>query len=129
MRKYTRRFLATYLTTILICLFTIPRQVALAQADLFHSNTVQPHPVNLDFEQGKIGQLPEGWDSPTTGYVAKLIDDQAKSGKRAALLHDVPGAVNSSPFGNLMQAINAVSLRGHRVRFRAAVRTEDGDSE
>jgi len=129
MRKSSRRFLATYLTTILICLLTVPRQVALAQTGLFHSNTVQPHPVNLDFEQGKIGQLPEGWDSATTGYVAELSEDQAKSGKRAALLRNAPGAGNSSPFGILMQAINAVTLRGHRVRFRAAVRTEDGDSE
>src|SRR5262249_6862845 len=56
---------------ILICLLAAPRQVALAQASLFHSNTVQTHPVNLDFEQGTLGQLPEGWDSPSTGYVVR----------------------------------------------------------
>ena len=129
MRKCPSRFLASYLTTILICFLAASRQIVLAQASLFHSNTVQSRPVNLDFEQGRIGQLPEGWDSPTTGYVAELIENQAKSGKRAALLRDVPGAGNSSPFGNLMQAIDAATLRGHRVRFRAAVRTEAGDSE
>ena len=75
-----RRFLATYLTTILICVFA-PWQVAVAQATLFRSDTVQPHPVNLDFEQGTIGQLPEGWDSPTTGCVAELSEDKARSGK------------------------------------------------
>src|SRR5215813_7046793 len=129
MRKYPSCFLASYLTAILICLLAVPWQLTLAQASLFHSNTVQPHPVNLDFELGAVGQLPEGWDSPTkAGYAAELTEDQAKSGKRAALLRDVPGVGNSSPIGNLMQAIDAATLRGHRVRFRAAVRTE-ADSE
>src|SRR5262245_59495679 len=105
MRKCSSRFLASYLTAILICILTAPRQVTLAQASLFHSNTVQPRPVNLDFELGAIGQVPEGWDSPTkAGYAAELTEGQVKSGKRAALLHDVPGASNNSPFANLMQA-------------------------
>src|SRR5262245_3033082 len=130
MRKCPSRFLASYLTAILICLLAAPQQVALAQASLFHSDTVQPHPVNLDFELGTVGQVPEGWDSPTkAGYAAELTEDKAKSGKRAALLHDVPGAGNSSPFGNLMQAIDAATLRGHRVRLRASVRTDAGDSD
>src|SRR5215475_8479472 len=121
MRKCLSRFLASYLTAILICLLAAPRQVTLAQASLFHSNTVQPRPVNLDFELGAVGQIPEGWDSPTkAGYAAELNEEHAKSGKRAALLRDVPGAGNSAPFGILMQAIDAASLRGHRVRFRAA---------
>ena len=120
----------SYLTAILICLLAAPRQLTQAQASLFHSNTVQSHPVNLDFELGAVGQVPEGWDSPTkAGYAAELTEDQAKSGKRAALLRDVPGAGNTSPFGNLLQAINAATLRGHRVRFRAAVRTEAGESQ
>src|SRR6185295_10626140 len=54
MRKYTRRFLAPYLTTMLICVLTAPRQVALAQADLFHSNTVQPHPVISDVDEDAV---------------------------------------------------------------------------
>src|SRR5215510_7668920 len=125
MRKYPSCVLASYLTAILVCLLAVPWQLTLAQASLFHSNTVQPHPVNLDFELGAVGQLPEGWDSPTkAGYAAELTEDQAKSGKRAALLRDVPGAANRSPLGNLMQAIDATAFRGHRVQFRAAVRTE-----
>jgi C-terminal processing protease CtpA/Prc len=109
---------------LLICLLTIFRIDGFAQ-----STPSQPPSglVNLDFEQGDLGQIPTGWFSPTKklGYTAKLTDENPKSGKQCALLYsesEVKPDING--FGNLMQVIDAMPYRGKRVRFRAAVRTE-----
>jgi len=49
----------------LLCLLPASKPNAFAQESLFRSETVQPHPVNLDFEQGVVGRAPVGWNSPT----------------------------------------------------------------
>jgi hypothetical protein len=56
MTKTLRHFLSCCLTMSLVCLIGAPK--SRAQTD---SQTVQPHPVNLDFEQGTLGQVPNGW--------------------------------------------------------------------
>lgn len=84
-------------------------------------------PINLDFEQGEIGQVPAGWQSLTQGkgYAAETTNKTPQGGMRAALLRTEPNtAVKEVRFGNLMQAIDAAPFRGHRVRLRAAVRLE-----
>jgi C-terminal processing protease CtpA/Prc len=114
----------------MVCLLVTPGQDAFAQSSPVRSETVRPRPVNLDFEQGTVGQVPEGWDSPTgINYAAELTEVQPKSGKRAALLSSVAGATAGGPdFGNLMQAVDAAPFRGRRVRFRAAVRMEAAEA-
>jgi C-terminal processing protease CtpA/Prc len=109
-----------------MCLLATPERDTFAQSGIVRSETVQQHPVNLDFEQGAVGQVPDGWASPTKiNYAAELTEEQPKSGKRAALLRSVPSATAAgSEFGNLMQAVDAAPFRGRRVRFRAAVRME-----
>ncbi len=125
MSKCRRQF-AFCLIVILTFALATAGQRTLAQTSPVRSATIQPHPVNLDFEQGGAGQLPEGWVSPTqTNYAAELTGEQPKSGESAALLHSLPGATDApAEFGNLMQAIDATAFRGRRVRFRAAVRVE-----
>jgi len=106
-----------------LCLIAAPN--LLAQSSLVQVPNVQPHPVNLDFEQGTLGQLPDGWRCPTViNYGAELTAEQPKSGKYAALLQSKESAAPGSSFGNLMQAIDATPFRGRRVRFRASVRVE-----
>src|ERR1044071_1218244 len=79
-----------------------------AQSSLVQSPNTQAHPLNLDFEQGTLGQVPDGWISPTkVTYSAELTEEQPKSGKRAAVLHSISTTAAGSPFGNLMQAIDA----------------------
>src|SRR5262252_773791 len=122
-----RSVFAYRISMTLLLLLAVAWPIARAQQDLVRSGTVQPHPLNLDFEQGTVGQVPSGWASPTkSSYAAELTEENPKSGKRAVVLHSVPGAINRDPFGNLMQAIDATSFRGHRVRFRAAVRVQPG---
>ena len=114
---------------LLIGLFLVLRAPVFAQNSAVQTQNVQAHPVNLDFEQGTLGQLPDGWDCPTKpNYAAELSDTQPKSGKRTTVLHDVETAAGSN-FGNLMQAIDATPFRGRWVRFKAYVRTEVNEDE
>ena len=123
MTKGCRQFVAGCLSIIIAGLM-----VALAvhaQSNLVHSPDVLPRPVNLDFELGTLGQVPDGWRCPTLiNYGAELTAEQPKSGKHAAVLYTKEGAASGSSFGNLMQAIDATPFRGRRVRFRASVRME-----
>ena len=118
------------LSFALVLLFAIHKEDTLAQSSPVRSTTVQSQPINLDFEQGEVGQVPTGWFSPTKpNYAGELTEEKPKSGKRAALLRSLPnGTSDGPPFGNLMQAFDATAIRGHRVRFRAAVRIEGTES-
>ncbi|HKO45547.1 MAG TPA: S41 family peptidase [Pyrinomonadaceae bacterium] len=115
-----------FLSSILLCLFVSTTQHTRAQ-----TSPARPAPnaslLNPDFEQGSPGQVPDGWRSPSNGagYTAQLIEENPKTGKRAAVVRTVSGQpAKAAPFGNLMQSIDASSFRGRRVRLRAAVRTE-----
>jgi len=91
------------------------------------ASTVQKTPLNLDFEQGTIGQVPSGWDSPTrsVGYAAETVETLPRTGSKAAVLRSDPNAkIDARTFGNLMQVVDAAPFRGRRVRLRAAVRLE-----
>lgn len=127
--KNSGQLIVWSLSVVLICLAFASGQDCFAQTNLVHSDSVRPHPVNLDFEQGTLGNVPDDWDSPTKpNYAAELVETRAKSGQRAALLRSVPNAAaGGAGFGNLMQAIDATPFRGRRVRFRAAVRIEPAE--
>ncbi len=131
MNKLHRLF-ANCLTVILICLASITEHDLHAQTSPARAPAPQSATLaNPDFELGNVGQLPEGWISPTAriGYPAEVVEENPKTGKRAALLRSVPATTQAEQrvFGNLMQAIDATQLRGRRVRFRAAVRMEGDD--
>ncbi len=118
-----RRLLTLCLIVNIGCLAISP--TAIAQSSLVKIQSVAPRPVNLDFEQGTLGQVPDGWSCPTTvTYGAELTADKPKSGKYAAVLLSKDTTAAGAPFGNLMQAIDAKPFRGRRVRFRASVRME-----
>lgn len=126
MKQCQLRVSLYYLGISLLCVLAASRQNASAQESRLRSGTVHPHPVNLDFEQGPVGQAPVGWDSPTKiNYEVELTEEKPKSGRRAALLRSGSGAgADGAEFGNLMQAFEAAPFRGGRVRFRGAVRVQ-----
>ena len=120
-----RLFRSCFLIAALACLGFAPN--ALAQSSAVRVQNVEPHPVNLDFEQGTLGQVPDGWHCTTTvDYGAELTAEKPKSGKYAAVLFSKVTSSGSS-FGNLMQAIDATPFRGKRVRLRGSVRMEGED--
>ena len=57
------------------------------------------------------------------GYTATAVQVGAIEGETAILLDARKASGNA--FGNLLQTIDAESIRGKKVRFRAAVRTAD----
>jgi hypothetical protein len=100
----------------------------LAYASISFAATTSP--LNLDFEEGSVGQVPLKWFSPSasvqSGYSAVLTSDHPKSGKLCVLIKGETQAEQYG-FGNLMQSFDATPYRLKRVRFRAAVRTEVPD--
>ncbi len=127
MSKRVRPQLSVVLAAVFIYLAPC---YGLAQSNYVEADHVNPRPINLDFEDGRVGELPTGWSSPTRelGYQAVLTETDVRSGKRCAQLGLIPNAsIKGGAFGNLMQAIDATNYRGHVIRFRAAVRVVDGD--
>ena len=89
-------------------------------------------PVNLDFEQGELGQMPAGWmmtaASERAGFGADLTDEQPYQGKTCAVVRGI--SYGKAPgTATLMQSFDATAYRGQRVRFRAAVRTDDSRAQ
>jgi C-terminal processing protease CtpA/Prc len=117
MSLFTRIARPVALVAVLLICISFTGVVAAAQVG----------PVNLDLEQGELGQVPTGWFFPgvcaEAGYSAKLTDDRPKQGQRCAVLAR-EGAARQQGFGNLLQSIDAAAYRGKRVRFKAAVRAE-----
>lgn len=86
-------------------------------------------PVNLDLEDGALGQLPTGWTQPKAsaeaGYRAQLTDENPKTGKRCGVIgRESRSEPTGLAAGRLGQLFDATPYRGKRVRFRAAVRSE-----
>lgn len=129
MNKQPLQFFTSFVTVLLIFLMTVHQDIYTQQSPV-PTRAIQTSLVNPDFEQGTLGQLPDGWASPTSslGYAAELIEENPKVGKRAALLRSLPEAqIDRQAFGNLMQTIDATPFRGRGVRFRAAVRIEGAE--
>jgi hypothetical protein len=83
--------------------------------------------VNADFEQGKPGQSPAGWElralSRSQNYKVQVSEHLPHAGRHCVKIGHPEGA----PWGHLglvAQSVDAATVRGKRVRFRAAVRTE-----
>jgi C-terminal processing protease CtpA/Prc len=102
--------------------------LVLASSFLAPSAAAADKPRNLGFEEGAAGTIPSGWFSPTKGYRAELSDLEAQQGKLCVRLFNEPDATSAAPFGNLMQAIDAMAYRGQTVRFKAAVRCKPAGS-
>ena len=85
-------------------------------------------PVNLDFEQGELGQMPVGWTmtaaAERAGFGADLTDEQPYQGRTCAVVRGV-GFSRTPGTGTMMQSFDAAAYRGQWVRFRAAVRAEN----
>lgn len=88
----------------------------------------QPAPVNLSFERGEIGQVPDDWTfsrrAVQSGYAAALADDKAQGCDRCVRLSQERPGGNAWSSGDLVQQVDATPWRGKRVRVSAAVRYE-----
>jgi hypothetical protein len=86
---------------------------------------------NGDFERGEIGQPPVDWILPASmgamGYRTASRPDQPHDGAAAARLwREAAAPAGPNAFGSLSQNPDITTLRGHRFRYSASVRTEPG---
>jgi carboxyl-terminal processing protease len=82
---------------------------------------------NADFESDALGQAPPGWSHPAAmeaaGYHVEVSDVDPHSGKTSARLwRDTTVAERPHAFGSIAQPVDITALRGHRIRYSAAVR-------
>jgi C-terminal processing protease CtpA/Prc len=85
-------------------------------------------PVNLDFKNAVVGQLPDGWSAPlaSKGFPAAATDQCSKPDTLCGVVRSEQ-VTSPGPFGNMMQYFDAVPYRNKQVRFRAAVRVASPD--
>src|SRR5215472_1633005 len=95
--------------------------ISVARAQGARIDPPNPTPVNLDFEQGELGQIPPGWSLPKSaqksGYEAVLASEQPHDGKHCVVVRSKTRTYLRT--GTLMQTVDATPYRGKRVRFRA----------
>lgn len=86
------------------------------------------HPMNLDFEVGTSGDLPEGWlvwsKFQRLGVLFELTDANPYQGKNAVMLHRPDGVKFGELTPNLTQTIDAKPYRGKKIRISAATRSD-----
>ena len=90
-----------------------------------------PGPLNLKFDQGEIGRLPEGWFVPA---LPKDADLWAQLRNRGCMLRPscaVVLAPETAPahVGNLMQSFSAAAYRGKTVVLKAWLRLDAEERE
>jgi C-terminal processing protease CtpA/Prc len=107
--------------------FALPPAALLAQAAA-QPPAPLPAPRNLDFEEGRPGEVPPGWhlspSSKENGYTAKIVTEKPDSGRQSAEVALEGVRKDANGFGNLLTLFDATPFRGKRIRFRAAVRAE-----
>jgi ribonuclease BN (tRNA processing enzyme) len=93
--------------------------IVIAISTVLVAQFAQTVPVNLDFEQGEIGQVPTGWRGN-----GEVTDSCSKAGQRCAKVR----GTKDPPFGQgtLYQLVNATPYLNKKIRFRAAIKTSGG---
>ena len=82
-------------------------------------------PINLDFEDGHVGQPPVAWQLTTPEYQATVMDEGPKRGKHCVRVSLKDGATPSPrAVGVLLQSCDAEPYRGKLVRLRGALRID-----
>lgn len=124
-RKFCRQFIAaSALGLVFVYLVGAGQSQTSQQGDAEASGL-----KNGGFEELDAAGLPTGWLFPpaqkAAGYRLTIDNTNPIERKNSVLLDSTNLKQAGSPFGNLMQPIDARPYRDKRVRFRAAVRTAE----
>src|SRR6516165_6941262 len=86
--------------------------------------TQLPNLLNPGFEQGRLGESPQGWQFGSNGgYFSQITSDSCYSGQQCAMVQ----SSRVHPPDNkafLYQYVNATPYRGKQFTFRATVRAK-----
>jgi hypothetical protein len=103
-----------------------PAVATLARDRLTEIENTVPGPLNLKFDQGEPGKLPEGWFVPVlpkdSNQMAQLRTTGCLSRPNCAVVL-VPEN-DPARIGNLMQSFSAAAYRGKTIRLRAWLRLD-----
>ena len=101
----------------------MPRHEVKSQGD----DERPPGLANPGFEDEETEGRPKKWIMPASclkaGYSARVTDENPIEGRKCALIEGL-APTNPTMIGNLMQAVDAATYRGKRIRVRAAIRAE-----
>lgn len=99
---------------------------ALARGRLSEIENTVPGPLNLKFDQGQVGKLPDGWFVPVLPKDSIQMAQLRSSGCMTKGNCAVVLVPENAPVhvGNLMQSFSAVAYRGKTVRLRGWLRLE-----
>jgi hypothetical protein len=108
-----------------------PEVAAKARARLSDWDDSIPGPLNLTFEHGIPGKLPDAWFVPA---LPKDADHWAQLSRRGCLNHSACAVVlvpENAPVhvGNLMQSFSATAYRGRTLQLTAWLRLETVDPD
>ncbi len=108
-----------------------PAVAALARERLNEIENTVPGPLNLKFDQGEAGKLPEGWFVPVLPKDANQMAQLRTAGCQVHPKCAVVLVPENDParIGNLMQSFSAAAYRGKTVRLRAWLRLEAASAE
>jgi len=85
-----------------------------------------PHPTNLTFDQGEPGEWPVHWRivgrSDRYGYRAEISTARTRLGSCCLHLYRQPGVHIGELGCTFLQIVDAVPMRGQRLRFSALAR-------
>jgi erythromycin esterase len=86
------------------------------------------YPMNLDFELGNSGDIPEGWlvwsKFQRLGVQFEVTDENPYQGKNSVMLYRPDSVTFGELTPNLTQTIDATPYRGKKIRMKAAVRSD-----
>jgi hypothetical protein len=103
-----------------------PEIAAQARDRLSEIENTVPGPLNLKFDQGQSGKLPDAWFVPVlpkdASQMAQLRAQGCMTRARCAIVMVPENAPVHA--GNLMQSFSATAYRGKTVRLRAWLRLE-----
>ena len=101
-------------------------EAAMARARLANWEYSVSSPVNLQFEHGTAGKLPDGWFVPALPQDVDRWAQLRRSGCRKGDSCAVVLVPDNAPVqaGNLMQSFHAAAYRGKTVRLTAWLRLE-----
>lgn len=88
-----------------------------------------PHPTNVDFSEGEIGEMPPGWHMSQTvldaGYRAQLRRENCGENFATCVAYQQPARIEAVQAAALMQTFPAAPYLGKWVRFSAWLRMQD----
>jgi hypothetical protein len=103
----------------------------LATAAFGQLQPTNPHPTNVDFSEGQIGEFPPGWNMPQAvldaGYRVQLRRQDCKERFSSCVIYLAPPQIGGVRAAELQQTFPAAPFLGKTIHFSAWLRVQGAD--